>query len=204
MGRTAIDLTGQRFSRLVVIERAAQRNGQSYWRCQCDCGSECLASGQMLRRGMHKSCGCLKREMVTTRNTKHGMSHTPTYWSWSNMMRRCTKPDEPRYPDWGGRGITVCDRWHDFAAFLEDMGEKPDGTMLERRDNDGPYDPGNCYWASPFVQSRNKRSTRLTREVILRIRDLAAAGTGVQEIATEVGLERHSVGVVMATIDALG
>lgn len=119
------------------------------------------------------------------------------------MLRRCTNPDHPRYADWGGRGITVCERWRKFENFLEDMGEKPPGMTLDRRDNDGPYDPENCHWVKPAVQSRNKRSTRLTPEVILRIRDLAEAGGDVLEIAAVVGVDRHTVGTVMATIAAL-
>ena len=203
----AVDLTGQTFGRLTVEERAPNRYGHAYWTCTCTCGATTTAQGTGLLGGKHKSCGCLKRERITAQATKHGgkpqTGATPTYTSWANMLRRCENPDNPRYPGWGGRGITVCERWHDFAAFREDMGERPPRMTLERKDNNGPYDADNCMWAPSVVQARNKRSAKLTPEVILRIRDLAEAGGGVKEIAAATGVDRHSVGTVMATIAVL-
>jgi hypothetical protein len=119
------------------------------------------------------------------------------------MRRRC-RPDHPRYETWGGRGIKVCDRWlDDYPAFLADMGEKPPGTTLERLDNNGNYEPGNCVWAPPVVQARNQRRTKLTAEKVLQIRELQAKGLSVTAITTATGVNRHTVGTVMTTLAAV-
>ncbi len=93
--------------------------------------------------------------------TAHGGSYSRTYTSWKKMLQRCENPRDKRYPEWGGRGIKVCDRWHDYAAFLSDMGERPAGMSIERENNDGDYEPGNCRWASAADQVRNRRNTRM-------------------------------------------
>jgi len=191
------DLTGQVFTRLTVLGRTSPRNNQAYWRCQCSCGTVCEASGQMLRDGRHKSCGCLKRERIIEQSTSHGhktrTGTTPTYNSWMNAKRRTTNPEHKRWKDWGGRGITMCERWLTFENFLADMGEKPPGMTLERRDNDGNYEPGNCLWASYADQAKNKRNTKLTPEVIAQIRDMAKPGVTIKSISAELGLNRHTV-----------
>lgn len=201
-----MNLTGLRFGRLTVIGRSP-RKGSSWWVCRCDCGNESVTTSTNLRTGKSRSCGCLRREVTTARSTKHGLMAAgmkgPTYHSWSNMIRRCTNPDHPRYADWGGRGITVCARWRDYPNFLADMGEKPPGTTLGRIDNDGGYEPDNCRWETHQQQARNQRSTRLTVQVILRIRDLHAQRLGIQDIAKKVGVGRHTVGTVCAVVDAL-
>lgn len=118
----------------------------------------------VLRRGLSQSCGCLKLERLAARSTKHG--HTtngvsPTYHSWSGMVARCTNPGHRSYDRYGGRGIGLPGEWRSFAGFLADMGEKPAGTSLERRDNDASYSVENCYWAKPKAQARNKSNNRL-------------------------------------------
>jgi len=135
------------------------------WLCRCECGSERVINGIVLRDERSRSCGCLKSEVTTARSTKHGHSSnthlTPTYHSWVGMMQRCTNPNSRAYADYGGRGIKVCARWRAFANFLEDMGEKPLGLSLDRLDNDRAYGPNNCRWATAIEQARNKRSSRV-------------------------------------------
>lgn len=119
----------------------------------------------------------------------HGMTGTTTYKSWCEMKSRCLNPDNRNYPGWGGRGITVCQRWQDsFQNFLDDMGEKPPGTTLERLDNDGPYEPKNCVWADRTVQSRNRRYTKLTMELAESIRSDREAGMTLVALSERYGI----------------
>lgn len=156
------DMTGQRFGRLVVRERAPTAPGKynTPWVCDCDCGGTKTVRGQHLRDEKIRSCGCLHRENVRTVNKTHGhKSHgheTRTYKSWYSMKRRCTYEGGNRWHRYGGRGITVCDRWQSFEKFLADMGERPEGRSIDRIDPDGNYEPGNCRWATPLEQQHNK------------------------------------------------
>lgn len=149
------DLTGSRFHRLLVLEQAG-RDGGGYvlWRCLCDCGQEKVTSSRLLRIGGVKSCGCWRRE----RFTRHGMSAHPLYGTWTAIIDRCTNEKRDAYKNYGGRGIKICDEWrHDFPAFLEYVGERPEGCTLDRINNDGNYEPGNVRWANRKTQGSNKR-----------------------------------------------
>jgi hypothetical protein len=160
MGKPLIDLTGMRFVRLLVKEKCGY-DGKSLWRCVCDCGNECVVRSPHLRSGKQVSCGCLRTEKAVARLTKHGQSRankiTRQYQCWSNMRERCNNPNNVRYERYGGRGISVCERWQNsFENFVADMGEMPAKLTLDRIDPNGNYEPANCRWASYKEQSRNK------------------------------------------------
>lgn len=152
-----IDLSGQKFGHLTVTGRAFNKpNMQAKWTCQCVCGKETAVAGQKLRSGDAKSCGCSKPGHVT-----HGKSRTKTHNSWIGMKQRCYYEKHAEFERYGGRGITVCERWQIFENFYSDMGERPARTSLDRINSNGNYEPENCRWAPDAQQARNRRSTIL-------------------------------------------
>lgn len=160
-----IDMAGNKYGRLTVIEMAGHnQHKQRQWRCMCDCGTLVEKTGSDIRNGNTLSCGCLATEFRSQfgalTNKTHGKSNEPVYRIWRSMMDRCYLPTSHAYSRYGGRGITVCGRWHDFENFFADMGHKPDGMSLERTDNDGGYGPSNVQWATAKDQANNRRSTR--------------------------------------------
>jgi hypothetical protein len=179
---------GQRYTRLVVVS-AEKHNDQTLWRCRCDCGKEKLLRGSELRSAVIRSCGCWIRENAGKHTIRHGGFGTALYEIWKGMKRRCYNKLNKSYSRYGGRGITVCDRWlAAFENFREDMGERPtESHSIERVDNSLGYSKENCVWATPLEQARNRRTN-----VLLTIGD---------ETKTQAEWARSS-GITSATIRA--
>lgn len=154
-------LVGNKYGRLTVQEffgYAGNYRGPT-WRCLCECGATCIVSRSNLKRGHTKSCGCLSRELAAARKTTHGGRHLVEYTIWRAMNRRCHSVNATSFKYYGGRGITVCEEWRNsFEAFYRDMGPRPsDKHSIDRINNDGNYEPGNCRWAVWEEQGANKR-----------------------------------------------
>lgn len=156
---------GERFGRLTVLEATKtvvypSKSRVLYHECRCDCGTVKFVTIYALRKGHTQSCGCLQADKTSTASRTHGLSKTRIYRIWSCIITRCTNPNAINYERYGGRGITVCDRWRKFENFLEDMGEPSPGLTIDRLDNDKGYSKENCAWRTPTEQARNRRPRR--------------------------------------------
>lgn len=164
------DISGQKFNLLTAIKPVYQNNKKHWvWLFKCDCGNEKEIVGYAVTRGGTHSCGCYLKSGVA--HIKHGESNSPSYISWRGMLSRCLDKNHNSYNDYGGKGITICDRWlKSFSNFIEDLGKRPPRTTLDRINNDLGYFKKNCRWATYAQQARNRSSTKLTEDAAKYIR----------------------------------
>lgn len=187
-----IDISGQKFTRLTATSEAARNGYQRRWNCACDCGNVVVVAMNSLRMGRTRSCGCLSIETATARLVKHGLHGTPTYRTWRNMIARCHHPNSSAFKGYGALGIAVCDEWRaSFQQFISDMGVRPDGTTIDRKNNDLGYSPDNCRWATPREQRMNQKRGTISLEQAKEVRRLHdAEGWSSTRIAKHLGISR--------------
>lgn len=172
--------------------------GQKKWSVRCECGVVKEMRNDWLRGRRVKSCGCAKFAAVAELNKTHGMCRTRIYEVWCQMKGRCTNPNTSHYECYGGRGITICDRWiNSFENFYADMGDIPDGMSIDRIEVNGNYEPSNCRWASKPAQAQNTRATKLSMEKAREIRRARAAGETFSSLAKRFGVSEGSIGFVL-------
>lgn len=187
---------GQKFGRWTTVElRRGSRTME--WACACACGNTASLEPSALLSGKSRSCGCLRRDVSRAKSRRHGhtvgRAPTRTYGTWQKMKARCLNAECPDFVRYGGRGITVCERWLDFEHFLADMGECPPRLTIDRVNNDGNYEPKNCRWATRTEQNRNKRTTKLTLPLAASAFTLSRDGVIQRKIAAQLGVTQAMV-----------
>ena len=187
-------MMGKKFGLLTVVGEAANSNtGRKRWLCKCECGGEVIKQVGDLQSGNTRSCGCYRKQRMINRNMTHGEAGTRTYRIWAYMKYRCADAGREEY---GGRGITVCDRWTRFEPFLADMGEAPAGKSIDRINNDAGYSPDNCRWATPAEQAQNKRDTVLDAHTVSYLKTILLRDTArgaISRAALLMGLSVYNV-----------
>ncbi len=183
----AVDMRGKTYAGLTAIEKVGNnpKNRNALWSFACSCGRSCVLDGYEVRSGRVISCQSCAAERSRVASVKHGKTNTREFSTWTDIQTRCHNPNSTGYADYGGRGITVCDRWREsFLNFLADMGERPKGMTIERDNNDGPYSPDNCRWATRTEQARNKRNS---------VRVPGHEGKALAELAEAAGITRSGM-----------
>jgi len=193
-------LLGERFGKLTVLNLLGKTDGRNYWaEFVCDCGRTTVAVERAVRYGKPRSCGCLHIAALANNRLTHGhtrrKSPSKEYVVWQHIMRRCYTKTNPAYRYYGGRGISVCKRWHDFSNFVSDMGVKPDGLSIDRIDNNGNYEPSNCRWATQKEQVQNSRSAKLTSHLVAEIR---ASSEPSKILASKYGVNPDTITSIRA------
>lgn len=191
------DIAGQVFGRLKVVEFAYRKNLHTLWKCVCECGNERIVEGSKLKDGRTKSCGCWKIEMAKLSNRKHGFANKHRlYGIWKKMRERCRIITSQSYRYYGKRGITICKEWDDFQVFYDWAVENGynDKLTLDRRNNDGNYEPSNCRWATMAQQNQNQSSTKLNSVKVMTIRNLNRIGAfTTSELAKIYGVSSTNI-----------
>jgi hypothetical protein len=179
------DITGNKYSRLTAIKYIGKDNlSRRVWECACECGNKANVALSALKCGNTKSCGCLKIDSAKNLSTKHGKCGTGAYKSWSHMKSRCLDKNNTHWGRYGGRGIKVCKDWLVFENFYRDMGDRPEGMTLDRKNNEKGYFQDNCRWVSRKTQSNNKNGNIFL--VLFEIKKTIAQWAEILEIKPHI------------------
>ena len=196
-------MIGKKFGRLTVVKRSGSTPARKrLWLCLCECGNERRIATGDLNSGAVVSCGCFNNERAALLKFRHGQARekkeTREYISWKHMIGRCLNKNNESFKDYGGRGISVCDRWLDFENFYSDMGEMPEGFSIERINVNGNYDPSNCKWIPKNRQAINRRSSVLTENDVREIRRLREEGLIMKDIGLRFGASASLINQVLS------